>query len=313
VRLLISEKHSLLRACVAGAVVQACVVVVHYQLNKLHIGTMGGQAPLSVLMKSVPANGFGALLLQLILNEARTRADGERHRLDAERSQAMVAEAQLMSLRARVHPHFLFNTLTSIAALCSIAPDRAEDAIVRLSQLMRRVLETAPATQQPLGDELEYVQSYLQIEQHRLGDRLQVLWEIQPGTDSVQVPPFSVQILVENSINHGVCPRMEPGTIRVVVRAHGNHILVAVADDGAGMDSLARSRALDTRDSREHGLQTLTQQLTLLYGESSRIRVFSRPDSGTIACFCLPAANNVGNARGSGALIKQPAFQESIA
>ncbi len=263
----------------------------HYQLQ--HIGILASHTAISVFMKSVPANGFGALILQLILNEAQTRAESERHRLEAERSQAMVAEAQLMSLRARVHPHFLFNTLTSIAALCSIAPDRAEDAIVRLSQLMRRVLEAAPSTLQPLGDELEYVRSYLQIEQHRLGDRLRVLWEIEPGTDRVQVPPFSVQILVENSIKHGICPRMEPGTIRVVVRAHGANILVAVADNGAGMDRAAKRRALDTRDSREHGLQTLTQQLTLLYGESARLRVFSRPDHGTIACFALPAVLNV--------------------
>jgi len=310
VRLVISERHSLLRACIAGALAQACVVAARYEY---HVWTMAAQAPLSVLMKSVPANGFGALLLQLILNEARTRAEGEKHRLDAERSQAMVAEAQLMSLRARVHPHFLFNTLTSIAALCSIAPERAADAIVRLSQLMRRVLEAAPTTLQSLGDELEYVRSYLEIEQHRLGDRLQVVWEIQPGTDCLKVPPFSVQILVENSINHGICPRMEPGTIRIVVRTHGSHVIVAVADDGAGMDSIARRRALDTRDSREHGLQTLTQQLVLIYGESSRIRVFSRPDRGTIACFSLPSANTVGSSNDRIELLDEQIPQRSIA
>jgi sensor histidine kinase YesM len=179
--------------------------------------------------------------------------------------------------------------------------------------LMRRVLEAAPAAQQTLGDELEYVRSYLQIEQLRLGDRLQVLWEIQAATEAVRVPPFSVQILVENSINHGICPRMESGTIRIVVRSHGSHILVAVADNGAGMDSHARQRALDTRDGREHGLQTLTQQLILLYGETSRLRVFSRPDRGTIACFSLPADNMARATAGNAEPLRETTLDRNAA
>jgi sensor histidine kinase YesM len=89
--------------------------------------------------------------------------------------------------------------------------------------------------------------------------------------------------------------------------------MVAVADNGAGMDSASRKRALDTRDSREHGLQTLTQQLVLLYGNKSRIRVFSRPDHGTIACFALPAGEQAAGPNYCSQLIQEPELYRSVA
>lgn len=292
-RLMFRGRSTLLRGCISGALVQASVIAAN---NRIHLISRD-HVPPAVALMSVPANAFGVLVLQLIVNEAHMRVEGEKHRLDAERAQAMVSEARLVSLRARVHPHFLFNTLTSIAALCRIAPDKAEDAIVRLSQLMRRVLESAPSTLQCLGDELEYVRGYLQIEQLRIGDRLQVCWEIQAGTENVKTPPFSVQTLVENAINHGICPQIQPGKIKIAVRASKAHVLVAVVDDGAGMDGSGRTQRHSERngDGREHGLEILTRQLVFLYGKSARIRIFSRLGSGTIACFALPSQSENTN------------------
>ena len=237
---------------------------------------------------SIPANAFGLLLLLLVVNDARIRADSERNRTDAERAHTLVAEAQLNALRARIHPHFLFNTLTSIAALCDIAPDRAEAATLRLSQLMRRALDSDLAAPLGLEEELGYVRGYLEIEQHRFGERLTIVWEIDPACGSARIPGFAVQILVENAITHGVVPQMGPGQVRVVARRFRKEALIAVLDDGQGMDAATRTKALQPKGEREHGLMILTQQLVLLFGARARLRLFSRSEQGTLACFLVP-------------------------
>jgi len=281
VRRVFASRYTLVRAVVAGSLVQLVIIAAHRYMP-------GGPAPFTLAAASAPANGFGVLVLQLILNDAHQRVEGQQHKLDIEKSQAMVAEAQLMSLRARVHPHFLFNALTSIAALCSIDPSKAEQAIVRLSQLMRRMLESGPTSQLPLADELEYVRAYIEIEQHRFGDRLTIVWDIDSDIDTVQLPPFSVQILVENAVNHGIGQVLRAGTVRISARVSEAHVVIAVRDDGAGIEHSRLKSAARLESPRQHGLEVLTQQLVLLYGSRARLRLFSRPDNGTLACFCLP-------------------------
>ena len=259
-------------------------------------------------LAAIPANGFGVLLLQLLLNDARMRADSERHRLEAERAQALVAESQLVALRARVHPHFLFNALTSIAALCSLAPERAESSVLRLSQLMRRALEANSSAPLPLSEEIEYVRGYLEIEAHRFGSRLHITWDIAPAAETVLLPAFALQTLVENGVGHGIAPRMGPGHIHIAARLHANRVLIAVRDDGVGMKTEqgegreeTRREELSRRDAsglnepqnweankRLHGLQLANAQLVLLYGKRARLRLFSREDQGTLAAFAVP-------------------------
>lgn len=295
---LFGSRYSLLRGLVAGAGAQAGVVF----LRQLPLGALHVSPILPHAIAGIPANGFGLLVLQMVLNDARMRAESERHRLEAEhanalaadaqltavRAQALVTEAQLTALRARIHPHFLFNTLTSIAILCKIAPDKAESAILRLSQLMRWALDIPPTAPVCLSDEIEYVRGYLEIEKHRLGSHLQVLWEIEAADMQIQIPPLALQTLVENAIAHGVTPKMEPGTIRIVVRSRPRHTLIAVIDDGVGMTVPQRASAVVREGGSKHGLQIAFQQLVLLYGRPARLRLFSRVDTGTLALFAIP-------------------------
>jgi signal transduction histidine kinase len=281
---LFKTRHRLLAGFVAGLFAQSCTVLI----QSLLAGPLEVPYHLSVLMQTVPANGFGVMLLLLVVNDAQIRADSERHRAEAERAHALVAEAQLNALRACVHPHFLFNTLTSIAALCVDAPARAEVAIVRLGQIMRRVLEANPTAPLGLDEEIDHVRSYLEIEQLRLGGRLCVSWCIAAGCEQLRVPPFALQTLVENAIQHGIAPKMEPGQINITVRRYPRHTLVAVQDDGVGMPAGPRQKALTAVTERMHGLQILTQQLTLLYDHRARLRLFSRADWGTLAVFVMP-------------------------
>ena len=324
IRPLFRARTSLLRGLVAGMCAQSGVVLLH----QLPVAGFHPAPVLAHALIAIPANGFGVLLLQLLLNEAEIRANSERHRLEAERVQALMVQSQLTALRARVHPHFLFNALTSIAALCSLAPATAETSVLRLSQLMRRALEVDTSTLICLSEEVEYARGYLEIEQHRFGKRLNVVWEVEEETANVQVPAFTLQMLVENAISHGLAPKLTAGTIRIVARQRQRQTLIAVQDDGVGMSaekcaglrnaltpaldaaaqnavdlpsnrlSTAPSPALVTSSAmqrmpeapRLHGLQIINAQLTLLYGRRARLRLFSREDEGTLAAFVLPAA-----------------------
>lgn len=275
-------------------------------LLRLWIGGVGA-APFSLNMAilRVGANAIGLVLLHMILNDALTRLAAEKFRLEAERSRTMLAEAELGALRARIHPHFLFNALTSIAALCRLAPDRAESATIQLGQIMRRALESTTRAVQPLEEETEYVTDYVEIEKLRLGSRLRFEWNIAPETLGAGVPPFVLQTLVENSILHGIAPKLGPGCVRVTARTRQNGtILIVVADNGVGMSPAERRNALGTssvtadpedrsKDNSEprhraHGLTISSEQLCLVYGRGSRIRLFSRKDVGTVAAFCVP-------------------------
>ena len=279
-------KHpgSLVRAGATAALCQAMFVLASHQF---HISS-SNLAPVSTGLFAALANGLGGVLLQLIFNEAQMRNQSEYNRIAAERSQAMAAEAQLMSLRARVHPHFLFNALTSIAALCTLAPEKAERAVVQLSLLMRRALAVGPSSLHPLSVEIDHVRAYLDIEQHRMGDRLCVDWQIDSKALSASCPPFCVQMLVENAINHGIAPSINAGSIQIRVVQRNSRVAVVVIDNGLGIPGDARRTVLTERNGQEHGLVLLNRQLELQFGHRSRLHLFSSIGKGTLVGFQLP-------------------------
>jgi LytS/YehU family sensor histidine kinase len=293
----IGTRHRLVGGGVAGLVTQACAFLIWLGL----LARWGSADSLWPALLSVPANGFGVMLLLLVVHDAQLRARSEQHRADAERAQALVAEAQLNALRARVRPHFLFNTLTSIAGLCGVSPDQAEAAIVRLGQLMRRVLEADANAPVCLQDEIQFVQAYLEIEQLRLGGRLRVNWRIDPACGRVLLPPFAVQTLVENAIQHGIAPKVKPGAVTITARRYPRHTLVAVVDDGVGMSTESRCRATDQTTGPAHGLRILNQQLVLLYDRRARLHLFSHEEASTVAAFVVPTGDPMPLTGGMGA------------
>lgn len=195
---------------------------------------------------------------------------------------ALVTQAELDALRARVSPHFLFNTLTTIAALTRTDPDRAHDLVVDFAEYFRDSL-AQHAEFVSLDEELEHVEQYLRFELARFGDRLHVAFEVDPRARLALVPVLSVQPLVENAIAHGLAPRGGAGTVRVRARLEGEGTEIEVSDDGVGFSGKPRPVGNGI------GMDNVDQRLTKLFGPDSALRVNSVPGQGTTVGFRVPA------------------------
>lgn len=190
--------------------------------------------------------------------------------------------ARFAALQAQVNPHFLFNTLNTIAVLVR---DNDRDGAVRiveqLSDVLRRTLNRHQANEVRLDAELDLVRQYLAIEQARFSDRLRPAWRIDEDVMSAAVPSFAVQHLVENAIRHGIARRTEAGVVEIAARREGNQLIVTVRDDGPGVATVASAPA-------GHGIASTRERLTALYGMHASLDVAPAPGGGTIATLRVP-------------------------
>lgn len=200
--------------------------------------------------------------------ERTTLALATKERDEAE-ARRIAAVAQLASLESRVQPHFLFNTLNSIAALIPQDPAGAERMTGQLASLLRSSLDGASAPLVPLHQELRSVRDYLEIERVRFGERLRFQITMPDGLDRVTVPRFSLQTLVENSVKFAVSPRREGGLVDVAAADTGTAVRLSVTDDGPGFDPAAAPA--------HHGLALLRERLALSFGDRASLEVSSRP------------------------------------
>jgi signal transduction histidine kinase len=228
-----------------------------------------------------------ALVISLIIGIAVTGYESLRGQLDdalvalrtKERDEAearrVAAEAQLASIESRVQPHFLFNTLNSIAALVHDDPAGAERMTGQLAELLRSALDSTANPLVPLDDELRVVCAYLDIERVRFGDRLRYSVELPDGAARLMVPRMALQTLVENSVKFAVSPRREGATVEVRAQRVAGRLAVTVEDDGPGFDPQHRPAG--------HGLDLLARRLEMLFGDSAVLRVDSRPGRSVVA------------------------------
>jgi signal transduction histidine kinase len=240
----------------------------------LYLATLRTSVPITILV--------GVIVTLLEVSKARL-ADTElalrTQQVERERAEKLAAEAQLASLAARVHPHFLFNTLNSIAALVRDDPARAEQMIERLSSLLRGSLDATDAI--PVEREMKLVADYLDIQRMRLGDRLRhrIVWRPEE-TNGATVPPFAVQSLVENSVKHVAGRRQEGVEVQVGARTERRELVIEVADNGPGFDAGSISVG--------RGLDNLQGRLRALYGERARVE-FDRLSPGMRVRLRIPA------------------------
>lgn len=200
------------------------------------------------------------------------------------------AQAELKALQAKINPHFLFNTLNSIAGLISEDSEAAEQVTEKLAGLFRYSLQSAERERVPLGEELGAVRAYLEIEAVRLGDRLRFHLVVEEGLEEVEIPGLSVQPLVENAVRHGIAPKMEGGRIEIQVRRSGRDCVITVRDDGVGM-------APGQADSG-YALGNVRARLDALYNGASSLHLDSS-QQGTRVEIRVPLSADAGSAGGS--------------
>jgi signal transduction histidine kinase len=211
--------------------------------------------------------------------------------VQAFRLHAQLAEARLESLAAQLHPHFLFNTLHGVTTLMHHDVDAADTMLTRLSDLLRRALRNSDRPEVPLREELETLEHYLAIMRFRFHDRLSVTTTVDPACADALVPPFLLQPLVENALQHGIARRAGAGRISIAVRlvpaadAPGGAIEVAVTDDGAGIgrDAAAWEWGGGEAPAEGIGLSNTRRRLETLYGAAGRISL-ERAGEGDGVC-----------------------------
>jgi Histidine kinase/Histidine kinase-, DNA gyrase B-, and HSP90-like ATPase len=202
----------------------------------------------------------------------------------------LATEAELRALQAQLNPHFLFNALNTLGYLMKAAPDRARDALLDLTKLLRAVLKRSGGGVVTLGQEIDLVEAYLAIERARFEERLRLRVDVPASLRTLLVPPLLVQPLVENAVKHGIAPRGVGGEIVVSARleraagAGGDTLVVEVVDSGVGVDAaaLAEGRA------RGLGLANVEKRLRVHYGADASLLVTSATPTGTRATLRLP-------------------------
>jgi two-component system sensor histidine kinase AlgZ len=171
--------------------------------------------------------------------------------LAAKRASFDLLEAREQVLRARLAPHFIFNTLNTLHAQIEQDPRGAQATTERLAQLFRQVIEASDQVTIPLKQDLAFVEAYLGIEQARLGDRLRVSIQIPEELESALVPPLSLQVLVENAVKHGVAPLEQGGEVRIGGERQDASLRLWVEDPGQGFSHhRGTGTALDTLRQR---------------------------------------------------------------
>jgi LytS/YehU family sensor histidine kinase len=207
--------------------------------------------------------------------------------LKASQLEARLAQAQLEVLKMQLQPHFLFNTLHAISALMYRDVESADRMITRLSDFLRLAIESSGVQEVPLKREMEFLDKYLEIEQVRFGERLDVRRWIDAAALDLLVPNLVLQPLVENAVRHGIAPRAEGGRIEVIARVAAGLLTVEVLDDGPGPSG---------EISEGVGLSNTRARLEQLYGAAARLELGAGPHGGFLARLTIPALAEDGHA-----------------
>jgi two-component system, LytTR family, sensor kinase len=248
-------------------------------LTWLHTpGVLTAQLIIGEMGISAALRGLGTALILAVVAQARERDEQAR----------VAASAEVRALQARMNPHFLFNALNALAALATVAPRKIPHAVGRLRNFLRASFDQHERALVPLEEELAVVRAYLDIESLRLGNRLQIEESIDPQLPNILTPPFSLQPLVENAVQHGLHSSPNAGRLRVVVKVADPWLDMHVSDDGQGVPPAQIEEVFFAKQLRAHALGLLRDRLRFLFGRSFRLDVSSGLGQGTTVSLRIP-------------------------
>jgi len=217
-----------------------------------------------------------------MFHAVQTRDRLQDNEIRASRAEALVADARLEALRARLNPHFLFNALHTLSALIKFRPAVAEGAVERLGDMLRYTLKEDRRGLVEFSEELNFTRQYLAFEQLRYEERLRVHVEVAPGAHDFDLPPFAIQTLAENAVHHAIAVRPEGGSIWLTCTCQDGGLHVSVRDDGPGATAAAKG------ESHRFGLRSVRERLIAAFGPAAELRTAQR-DDGFEARFIVPA------------------------
>jgi two-component system LytT family sensor kinase len=209
--------------------------------------------------------------------------NSKRYERKLELQQLSLNEARLAALSRQINPHFLFNTLNSVASLIRQDPEEARQVIYKLSKILRRLLRQQENLT-PLREELSFIDAYLAIEMVRFGEKLRFVRDIDPATLDLLVPSMLLQPLVENSIRHGLSSKIDGGTIHVRSRLLDGRLQILVEDDGVGIPE----KKLAGLFEQGIGVSNVNERLKVLFGDDYKMWIDSRPGEGTSTGIEIP-------------------------
>jgi LytS/YehU family sensor histidine kinase len=224
---------------------------------------------------------YGALV---VLGQAsRYSALYHTRQLHSAELEARLAKTQLQLLRMQLQPHFLFNTLNTVAELVHTDPDTADQMITRLGRLLRLSLDHAGHQVVPLRQEIDFLRMYVEIEQVRFQDRLQIVWDLAADTLDAAVPTLLWHPVLENAIRHGVTPLAGRGRIVIASHQDGGDLILEIRDNGKGLPAGGILR-------EGVGLRNIRERVEQLYGSRARFTLAPAMGGGTIATLRIPFA-----------------------
>ena len=232
----------------------------------------------------------GALLVARRIDAVRSMQERYRRDVQEQEMRKLAAEAELRALRAQVNPHFLFNALTTIGYLIQTAPERALGTLMRLSGILRSVLRSGEEFI-TIGEELDLIEAYLDIERARFEDRLRVLIDVPWELRRIRIPALVIQPLVENAIKHGISESLTGGEVRISARPQQTgsseevqSVLVSISDTGPG----ATNVVLERRKARGLGLLNVEERLQRYGSGPAPVTIKSTPGIGTTVEIRIP-------------------------
>ncbi len=232
------------------------------------------------------------------LENLRFEHERRRRELREAHLQTSLTQAELRALQAQINPHFLFNTLNTIADLIAVEPEKAELMTERLAEVFRYVLAQSEARLISVREEFDFLQTYLAIEQVRFGERLQVEMTMEPAAATALIPSLLLQPLVENAVKHGLSPKREGGRLRIQAARENDCLRLTVEDDGIGWND---SRAANRTGGAGVGLKNVRERLQAVYEGRAELRIESVPGKGTQIHIIIPTheAENTAHRRRS--------------
>jgi two-component system LytT family sensor kinase len=237
-----------------------------------------------VLVALAPSAGAGLLRAT---SEVGRFASTQLELAELDRSRTRAAEAELQFLRAQISPHFVYNALTAIAAFVRSDPERARDLLLQFADFTRYSFRSRDqyAT---LAEELRAVDTYLELERARFGDRLSVTLRVAPEVLSVTLPSLVLQPIVENAVRHGLEHRPGPGAITIVAEDAGIDCVITIEDDGVGMEPAQLRRRLAGVATDGVGLRNVDERLRAVFGPERGVEVETGVGAGTRVTLRVP-------------------------